>query len=272
MTTPTRHTSFVAREGRQAPPFRETEDIPLQTRKDISSPSHNAERNNTRSISFEDDDPDRSPGSISLHQHPRSLRESNETQDLGTTPESYSSRERLHAHGHDHSGLRLGQEGTGWNRPRLTTIKERFLSLMSGAPLLLRSSPAFGSSSYGAVPRQQDDGDNTEDDTRGEGLENGRTSYAGIRNRIPEGTTAGVPVARSRRGSGKRVRRASSAASDIGMGPESKSSIATGTVMPGRSILDGVEASSSGGEGDGVVDVDEEEDKITEENPPDNSP
>lgn len=271
MTPPTGHTSFVSKERRKVPSSRTTEDIPLQARNDISTPSHDADRNTTRSISFHDDDPAPSSDSLYLSQRRRpSLSTCDEVESLGTS-QSYSSRERLHAPGHDDNGL--GQEGTGLSRPHLT-VKERFLSLMSRAPLLLlRSSPALGASSYGAVPPQQDDDDdNVEDDTREEGQENGRTFYAGIRNRIPESAAGGPPVARSRRGSWKRVRRSSSTASDIGMGPESKSSIATGTVMPGRAFLDGVTASSSGDEGDGVVDVEEEDDKLEDENPPDNSP
>lgn len=269
MTAPTGQAGFAAKENRQAPSSRTTEDIPLLARNDISSPSHDADRNISHSISFHNDDWDPSSNSLHLpHRRRSSLSTCDEVESSGAT-ESYSSRERLHSRGHDDNGR--GQEGTSWSRPHIT-VKEGFLSLMSRAPLLIRSSPAFGSSSYGAVPPQQDDDDNVEDDTRGEGLENGRTLYAGIRNRVPESAAGGPPIARSRRGSGKRVRRSSSTASDIGMGPESKSSIATGTIMPGRAFLDGVTASSSGGDEDGVVDVEEEDDKISDDNPPDNSP
>lgn len=274
MTTPTRHTTSLAKGGRQEPSSRMTEDIPLQTRNDTFSPSHDADRNRLPSAPFHDDDendPDPFSDSSYLRRHRRSsLSESDEEDSLGGL--NYRDSENIHAY-ERYNDDGLGQEDYDWSRPP-PTVGQRFLNLMSRAPLLLRTSPAFGSSSYGAVPPQQDDDDNMEDDTRREGQEAGSTVYTGIRSRRPDGAAGGPGVARSRRGSGKRVRRSSSTASDIGMGPESKSSIATGTVMPGRAFLDDVTASSSGddGDGDGVVDVEEEDDKTTDENPPDNSP
>jgi hypothetical protein len=141
---------------------------------------------------------------------------------------------------------------------------------MSKAPLLLRSSPAQGTGSYGAVPVQEHDSDVEEDPVADVGRRNKRKDTNMSRASTQSGRTG-----RARKGSasasksfGRRLRRSSSNASDIGMGPDSKSSFATGSAHPERQFLDGV-ASESASEDTSTVDSDQTE---QDEDPPDNSP
>ena len=150
---------------------------------------------------------------------------------------------------------------------------------MSGAPLL-RSSPVLGAPSYGALR----DPDGSEEDTpvsRAPKVRGGlhRASFGdGI------GSSSNVPGSTPRRSHSfvrqrnslyaERNRRPSSAASDVGMGPDSKYSFATGLAVPGNPVMQETPASSPymTSDDENVLDIDDDDSKSSDEDPPDNSP
>ncbi|KAJ5624731.1 hypothetical protein N7510_001040 [Penicillium lagena] len=130
---------------------------------------------------------------------------------------------------------------------------------MSRAPLL-RSSPALGASSYGAVRFPYDPDDPGPSATRIPAKKRSRSS-------------------RRRRNSGWHAqahhRRPSSATSDVGLGADSKCSFATGLAMPGNSAFQKTPSTSpdmTSDDDEDVLDIDDEDDKSTDDDPPDNSP
>ena len=160
---------------------------------------------------------------------------------------------------------------------------------MSRAPLM-RSSPALGSSSYGAVRIPREDSDEAEvnladpsnQSIRRDGTQDSRTSsdscIGGPSNEPTIHRSKGRRSQSSgRRKSGgwyRRTRRPSSATSDVGMGPDSKYSFATGLAVPGNPVVQETPASSPyiTSDEEDSLDLDGEDTKSTEEDPPDNSP
>lgn len=69
-------------------------------------------------------------------------------------------------------------------------------------------------------------------------------------------------------------RRASSATSDVGMGADSKYSFATGLAVPGNPVLQETPVSSPymTSDDNDVLDIDDDDPKALDEDPPDNSP
>jgi hypothetical protein len=161
------------------------------------------------------------------------------------------------------------------NTPKTSNIFSRIVAIMSKAPLLLRSSLAQGTGSYGALPVQEHDSDieDTNDDVRRRDKRKASTDLSRT------STHSGISrTARARRGSasasrsfGRRIRRTSSNASDIGMGPDSKLSFATGSAHPERVFLAGVIGSPSGSTSEEEV-IDSDGSTGPEEDPADNSP
>ncbi|KAJ6001676.1 hypothetical protein N7522_006903 [Penicillium canescens] len=172
---------------------------------------------------------------------------------------------------------------------------------MSRAPLL-RSSPALGASSYGAVGIPDGDGDGDGDGS--DGIEAEAEAATGTGARTETGTTRssgsrrharlqrasfenGAPSSSAgprrsnsfirRRNSmyaERRNRRPSSAASDVGMGADSKFSFATGLAVPGNPVMQETPASSPymASDEEDVLDIDDDYSKSSDEDPPDNSP
>ncbi|KKY27075.1 putative sexual differentiation process protein isp4 [Phaeomoniella chlamydospora] len=144
--------------------------------------------------------------------------------------------------------------------------------VMSRNPLLMRSSPALGTGSYGAVPVQSSSPNlysSSDEDEEANGSSRdrggmGRASSATLRQAKSAATLRKTMSATQ----GTR-RRASSSASDIVMGPQGKSSFAGGGSIPGRHVMDGIGESSNA-----TTDESEEEDygKDNVADPPDNSP
>ena len=151
--------------------------------------------------------------------------------------------------------------------------------IMSRNPLLIRSSPALGTGSYGAVPvtssRPEYYSSSEEENTEGEDRTRDRrrvirTSSARVPHAPSQATlrkTATVPR-QSRR------RRSSSNVSEVGLGPEGKSTLIGGGSIPGRGVID-----SAGDSSNVTVSSDEEEEeeedddfKADDADPVDNSP
>lgn len=149
---------------------------------------------------------------------------------------------------------------------------------MSRAPL--RSSPVLGAPSYGSL---QSSNDSEEDISvpRGQkfrgglqraSFENGIGSSSNVQGSTPRRSHSSV----RRRNSlyAERNRRPSSAASDVGMGPDSKYSFATGLAVPGNPVMQETPASSPymTSDDENVLDIDDDDSKSSSEDPPDNSP
>lgn len=227
-----------------APASRPVEDIPLRTRQ---SRSENEE------IESDDSEADLDPesGAALLRKQRNRDRE-------------------LETHANDYR-LSLGDKA-----PR--SLFDRVLAFMSRAPLLIRSSPAQGTGSYGAVPithLDTDSDDDVLDDVRrrDKRKDNGKaTARNGRHGSSASRSTAGLQKSKSASRS-RRLRRSSSNTSDIGMGPESKSTFATGSVVPGRYFIDGVSSSPGGSTSDEeAIDADDSDSNGNEDDPPDNSP
>lgn len=162
---------------------------------------------------------------------------------------------------------------------------------MSRAPLI-RSSPALGASSYGAVRIPQED---SEDDVNlaprrknaRQGPQSSQRSQRRSLETCPEGpSTDGrrQPYHKRSHSAGRRRsggwyseghnRRPSSATSDVGMGADSKFSFATGLAVPGNPVMQETSAPSPGmtSEDENVVDIEDDDTKSLDEDPPDNSP
>lgn len=149
---------------------------------------------------------------------------------------------------------------------------------MSRAPL--RSSPVLGAPSYGSL---QSSNDSEEDfpvprsqKVRGglqrASFENGIGSSSNVQGSTPRRSHSSV----RRRNSlyAERKRRPSSAASDVGMGPDSKYSFATGLAVPGNPVMQETPASSPymTSDDENALDIDDDDSKSSSEDPPDNSP
>ncbi|EKV08503.1 hypothetical protein PDIG_58470 [Penicillium digitatum PHI26] len=160
-----------------------------------------------------------------------------------------------------------------------TGIVQRFRAFMSRAPLL-PSSPILGASSYGSLGSSNDSED-------GISIPRGQTvredlQRASFENDI--GGSSNVPVSTPRRSHSavrrrnslyaERNRRPSSAVSDVGMGPDSKYSFATGLAVPGNPVMQETPASSPymTSDDESVLDIDDDDSKSSSEDPPDNSP
>ncbi|KAJ5385355.1 hypothetical protein N7517_003266 [Penicillium concentricum] len=162
-----------------------------------------------------------------------------------------------------------------------TGIVQRFRAFMSRAPLL-PSTPALGASSYGAL-RSPDD---SEEDISVSRRRNVRRSLqrASFENGI--GSSSNVPGSTPRRSHSSvrrrnsvyadiANRRPSSATSDVGMGPDSKYSFATGLAVPANPVMQETPAASSPymtSDDENVLDIDDDDSKSSGEDPPDNSP
>ncbi|KAJ5611450.1 hypothetical protein N7528_008555 [Penicillium herquei] len=155
---------------------------------------------------------------------------------------------------------------------------------MSRAPLI-RSSPALGSTSYGAV-RIPDDEDEALPDRRKsrKGITGGsqRTSLESNAEG-PSNDTRNAPKSKRshssvrRRSSGwyrnAHNRRPSSATSDVGMGADSKYSFATGLAVPGNPVIQDTPVTSPFlTDDEDVLDSEDEDSKSSDDDPPDNSP
>ena len=163
-----------------------------------------------------------------------------------------------------------------------TGIVQRFRALMSRAPLL-RSSPVPGAPSYGALQSPDDSeedisishGHNAPGALQRVSLENG----VGSSSNVPGSTPRRSHSSARRRNSlyaERRNRRPSSATSDVGMGPDSKYSFATGLAVPGNPVMQETPVSSPyiTSDDENVLDIDDDDDdsKSSSEDPPDNSP
>ncbi|KXG45401.1 Uncharacterized domain UPF0507 [Penicillium griseofulvum] len=161
-----------------------------------------------------------------------------------------------------------------------TGIVQRFRAFMSRAPLL-PSTPALGASTYGAL-RSPDD---SEDDISVSHSRNvrGGSQRMGFENGIGSSSNASGPTPRRSHSSVRRRnslyaeranRRPSSATSDVGFGPDSKYSFATGLAVPGNPVMQETPASSPymTSDDENVLDIDDDDSKSSGEDPPDNSP
>ncbi|KAJ5886306.1 uncharacterized protein N7473_008980 [Penicillium subrubescens] len=166
------------------------------------------------------------------------------------------------------------------------SLAQRFRVFMSRTPLL-RTSPALGSSSYGAVRIPQDESDDNDEDadpaTRQDKPASerspGRSQRASFDSCAEGPSNDGLQQRRRRRRSSALYtnahrRRPSSAISDVGMGADSKYSFATGLAVPGNPVTQETPASSPymTTDDEDVLDIDDEDAKPFDEDPPDNSP
>lgn len=158
-------------------------------------------------------------------------------------------------------------------------IVQRFRAFMSRAPLL-PSSPIPGASSYGSLGSSDD----SEEDIS---VLRGQSVRGGLQNASFEdgiGSSSNIPGSTPRRSHSsvrrrnslyvERSRRHSSAASDVGMGPDSKYSFATGLAVPGNPVMQETPASSPymTSDDENVLDIDDDDSKSSADDPPDNSP
>lgn len=170
---------------------------------------------------------------------------------------------------------------------------------MKRAPLL--TSPALGSSSYGAVRIPQDESDDNGDDESEIARRKDKPAHewpparlqrASFDSCAEEGPSSDRLQQRRRlsksmqsNSSGRRRssvlytdghrRRPSLATSDVGMGADSKYSFATGLAVPGNPVMQETPASSPymTADDEDVLDIDDDDDtKPFDEDPPDNSP
>lgn len=175
------------------------------------------------------------------------------------------------------------------NSPHHLSFARHFWAFMSRAPLL-RSSPALGSSTYGAVRIPQEDSEDETDLASRQPNNTGKVPNGSQRARL-ESCVEGPSNDGRRRSRTKRShssarrrssgmyteghnRRPSSATSDVGMGADSKYSFATGLAVPGNPVIQETPVSSPylTSDDEEVLDIDDEGAKSAEEDPPDNSP
>ncbi|KAJ5198426.1 uncharacterized protein N7498_007543 [Penicillium cinerascens] len=177
------------------------------------------------------------------------------------------------------------------NPPDHPSLAQQFRAFMSRAPLI-RSSPALGSSSYGAVRIPQEDSD--DDANLASRQQKAARKASNGTQRISYESCPGGPSNDGRRSSRPKRshsssrrksrelyteghnRRPSSATSDVGMGADSKYSFATGLAVPGNPVMQETPVSSpfltSDDDEEDVLDIEDEDIKPAEEDPPDNSP
>ena len=177
-----------------------------------------------------------------------------------------------------HRDGELSENGSVDTQSRNSTLFSRIAAfVMSRNPLLIRSSPALGTGSYGAVPVTErhnsvyeSDSDGDIDDVRRR--DRRKHNKAAVSRRDPRGTSNASSGTRRRRlsSSWSKLRRSSSNTSDIGMGLDSKASFASGGLARSESkdvsSVSGSEAGFSPGPSD-----DEAGDSDTA-SPNDNSP
>ncbi|KAJ5885336.1 Oligopeptide transporter OPT superfamily [Penicillium taxi] len=169
-----------------------------------------------------------------------------------------------------------------------TSIAQQFRALMSHVPLV-RS--LLGSSSDDAAEILQEDLENN-DDSDSHRRKNPQKSLFRSQNdssdseSCVEGPSTDGQSAKRRRShstvrrrsngwySEGRNRRPSAATSDIGMGADSKFSFATGLAVPGNPVMQETPVSSTyiPSDGEDISDIDDEDPKSPEDDPPDNSP
>ncbi|KAJ5162830.1 uncharacterized protein N7500_004660 [Penicillium coprophilum] len=152
---------------------------------------------------------------------------------------------------------------------------------MSRAPLL-PSTPALGASSYGALQSP----DESEEDISIPSRQNVPRSLqrASFENDVGSSSTVPGSTPRRSQSSVRRRnsvyaeiadRRPSSATSDVGMGPDSKYSFATGLAVLGNPVMQETPAPSPymTSDDENFLDIDDDDDsKSSSEDPPDNSP
>ena len=145
---------------------------------------------------------------------------------------------------------------------------------MSRAPLLIRSSPALGTGSYGAVPipASQHSDASTEEDEDGSGTrrrmaKHGKTVQSEHGSRDNTDRRSHSSLRRRNYAFNNKLRRSSTNLSDggMGMGIDSKTSFATN--MPGK-----IESTDTSGSSCGDSDDEDDDMGYDDENPPDNSP
>ncbi|KAE8445392.1 hypothetical protein EG329_013405 [Mollisiaceae sp. DMI_Dod_QoI] len=145
----------------------------------------------------------------------------------------------------------------------------RIVGLMSKAPLLLRSSPGFGTGSYGAVPIGTSTENSDEDDNDGGRRPQKRKEQSGLRN-IISSTTLGTGSSSSAHRRSSNARRRSSTevvddmAEDIGL----DSKFASGGI-PIPNANQSLDSNSLDDDSEGAID---DSFPYNEEDPPDNSP
>jgi hypothetical protein len=183
---------------------------------------------------------------------------------------------------HRHRDDELSEDGYVATQPRKNTLFGRITAfVMSRNPLLIRSSPALGTGSYGAVPitheghnsgySSESDGD-IDDVRRRDKRKHSKTSAS---RQIPRrASNASSGTRRRLSSSWTRLRRSSSNTSDIGMGLHSKTSFAGGGFAPDREHSGSKESSSiSDSEvGSSPGSSDREAEDSDAESPVDNSP
>ena len=177
-----------------------------------------------------------------------------------------------------HRDDELSDNGHVHTQPRNRSLLGRIAAfVMSRNPLLVRTSPALGTGSYGAVPatRERHDSehgsgsDGDIDDVKSR--DRRKYNKAALSTPGPRGASNASSGTRQRRlsPSWSRLRRSSSNISDIGMGLDSKASFASGGLAQSESkdvsSISGSEAGFSPGSSD-------DEAGINDENPVDNSP
>ena len=156
-------------------------------------------------------------------------------------------------------------------RPSVTPVENgnylsRLLrSIMSRTPLLIRSSPALGTGSYGAVPihTRRESSSNIEEEEQHKKGKNRSNDLEHIQS-ASERSRAQPSARRRRRSSAANdLRRSSTNTSDVALGLDSKASFAAGDFIP-----EGKLSSAGTTETDDEISVEAGDD----ENPPDNSP
>ena len=136
-----------------------------------------------------------------------------------------------------------------------TSLLSRIWHAMSRAPLLLRSSPALGTSSYGAVLTSSEHAHDSDDDDE---FHRTRSAHVGV-----DGHGRYANPRQEQHSAHQRRRRSSSFTSDIAQGPDVKT-----TFGLGHSIPEGKSDSSNAS----LRTTDEQHDHSwTEQSPPDNS-
>ena len=105
-----------------------------------------------------------------------------------------------------------------------TSLLSRIWHAMSRAPLLLRSSPALGTSSYGAVPISSEHAYDSDDDDE---FHRTRSAHVGV-----DGHGRYANPRQEQHSAHQRRRRSSSFTSDIAQGPDAKTTFGLGHSIP----------------------------------------
>jgi hypothetical protein len=183
------------------------------------------------------------------------------------------------AHIRRHRDDELSEDDSVETQPRKNTLFSRLAAfVMSRTPLLIRSSPALGTSSYGAVPVPDethnsvygsDSDDDVDDVIRRDKTK--RSKATGSRQGPRRASNASSGTRRRRLSSSwSRLRRSASNASDIGMGLDSKTSFASGGLAQSESRDMSSISGSEAGYSPGPSDHEGGDDDV--ESPVDNSP